>query len=72
MSNLDTCRYLPSGLIQTRTGIIIGGAAKPRPAEMSGDAVRIQAALLEKRTQYAPTNIVNVASYIASYIWRWL
>jgi hypothetical protein len=68
MSNIDTCRRLPSGLFQTRTGLIIGGAAKHRPPAMTDDAIRIQSALLDKRTAQKPT----VLQRIFGAVWRWL
>jgi len=68
MNNIDTCRLLPSGLYQTRTGLIIGGAAKHRAPEMTSDAVKIQSALLDKRTAQKPT----VLHSVAGAVWRWL
>lgn len=68
MSNLDTCKRLPSGLFQTRTGLIIGGAAKHRPPAMTDDAIKIQAALLDKRTAQAPT----VLRRVTGAVWGWL
>lgn len=68
MPHLDAPRYLPSGLLQTKTGIIIGGAAKHRPPAMTDDAIRIQSALLDKRTAHKPT----VLRRVTGAVWGWL
>lgn len=43
-------RWLPSGRLQTCTGIVIGGAIAPPTPTMTQDGERIQAALLDSRT----------------------
>lgn len=53
----------------TSTGLRIGAAWVPRPMPItSPDALLIQAALLEPRTQTEP----GALRRIAAFFWRWL
>jgi hypothetical protein len=52
----------------TRTGITIGAAYVPPPHRMQGHALKVQAALLEKRTLRPPSLLRRVLSPV----WRWL
>jgi hypothetical protein len=52
----------------TRTGLRIGIAYMKPPARMQGDAVKVQAALLEPRTRHAPSRLRRLVAPIL----RWL
>jgi hypothetical protein len=52
----------------TRTGITIGAAYVRPPQRMQGDAVKVQAALLEPRTRHAPSRLRRLVAPIL----RWL
>jgi hypothetical protein len=49
-------------LVTTRTGITIGGAYTPPPAQMGSEAERIQAALLAKRER--SWNLAERCTYV--------
>ncbi len=54
--------------ITTPAGVRIGWAYVPKPAPLTADHERVQAALLEPRTQHPPTLVQRVLASIV----RWL
>lgn len=54
--------------ITTPAGVRIGCAYQPPPARMQGDAVFVQAALLDQRTTEPQTWLQR----LLGAVWRWL
>lgn len=50
--------------VTTRTGIRIGASYVPKPMPVQGDAIKVQAALLDPRTARRPT--------LLERLWKWL